>query len=93
MAFKGRMMSLQIMHDVPVVCLWCILCGCDACGGACGFSGLTFFCFPISLNTYQHLNALYIIHKHLNGIQSSYDVTTDHASCACGVHVVHMTCL
>jgi hypothetical protein len=63
MAFKGRMMSLQILHDVPVVLLWCIGGACDACGGACGFSDLTFFRFPISLTTYQHLKALKIIHR------------------------------
>jgi hypothetical protein len=27
MAFKGRIMALQIMQNVPVVCLWC---ACDA---------------------------------------------------------------
>jgi hypothetical protein len=25
-------MSLQIIYDVPVVCLWCLWCACDACG-------------------------------------------------------------
>jgi hypothetical protein len=46
-----------------------------------------------SLTKYQHLKALQIIHMYLNGLQRSYDVTTDHAWCACGVPVVHMTCL
>jgi hypothetical protein len=59
-----------------MMCLWC---ACDACGGACGFSGLTFFGFPISLTTYQHLKALQIIHMNLNGLQRLYDVTTDNA--------------
>jgi hypothetical protein len=92
MAFKGRMMSLQIMHDVPVVCLWCIWRACDACGGACGFSVLTFFRshFIDNISTFK---ALQIIHVHLHGLQRLYDVTTDHAWCACGVPVVHMTCL
>jgi hypothetical protein len=53
------------------MCLWCA-CGayaaCDACGGACGFSGLSFSRIPISLTTYQHLKALQIIHAHLNGL-------------------------
>jgi hypothetical protein len=93
MAFKGRMMSLQNMHDVPVVCLWCIWHACDACGVACGFSRFTFFRFPISLTTYQHLKALQIIYMHLNGLQRSYVVTTDYEWCACGVPVVNMTCL
>jgi hypothetical protein len=76
-----------------VVCLWCIWRACDACGGACGFSGLTFFHFPISLTTYILLKALPIIPVHLIGLQRLYDVTKDHAWCACGVPVVHMTCL
>jgi hypothetical protein len=93
MAFKGRMMSQKIMKDVPVVCLWCIWRACDAFGGACGFSGLYFSCIPFSWTTCQHLKALQSIHMHPNGLQRSYDVTTDHVWCACSVPVVHMTCL
>jgi hypothetical protein len=83
MNFKGLMMTLQIMHDVPVVCLWCIW----HAGDACRFSGLPFSRIPISLTTYQHLKALQIIHMYLNGLQRSYDVPTDHAWCACDVPV------
>jgi hypothetical protein len=79
MAFKGRMMSQQTMHDVPVMCLWCILRARDVCGGACGFSDYFFSPIPISLTTYQHLKALQIIHMYLNGLQKSHEVTTDHA--------------
>jgi hypothetical protein len=68
MALKGLMMSLHIMHDVPLVCLWCIWRACDAYGGACGFPGLTFCRFPISLTTCPHLKALRTIHVHLNGL-------------------------
>jgi hypothetical protein len=92
MAFKGRIMKLQIMKDVPVVCLWCLRCACDACSGACGFSGLTFFYFPISLTAYQHLKAPQPSKMCLNGLQRSYNGTTYHAGCACGVPVVCLWC-
>jgi hypothetical protein len=88
MAIKARMMSQKIMKDVPVVCVWCIWRACDAFGGACGFSGLSF-----SWTTCPHLIALQSMHMHLNGLQWSYDVTTYYLWCACSVPVLHMTCL